>query len=191
MRAFALSLLVLALGVALSACTAPDTRLAGFTGQPPDRAETAPDPLQVAQNLAAAGEHDLALRAYLRAALAQGMTGDVLTGMGSSNLALARLGQAEDQLRRATRIDPTNVAAWNNLGVLLIERGQPGPARGVFDHARTLPGGDTATVRANLELALARSRNSATLTPEAGDFVLIRQGGGAYRLSPAPGGSRN
>lgn len=187
MRHVTLSLL---LPLVLAAC-APDARLAGFTGQPPEQGADAPDPLIVAQNLADAGEHELALRAYLRAALDQGMTGDVLTGMGASNLALARLGQAEDQLRRATDVDPMNVAAWNNLGVLLIERGQPGPARGVFEHALALPGGDRAAIRTNLELALARSRNSATLTPEAGDFVLIRQGGGTYRLSPAQDGSRN
>lgn len=182
--------LVLLAALSLGAC-APDARLSGVSGQPPDRAQPAPDPLLVAQRLADAGEHELALRAYLRAALEQGMTSTVLTGMGSSNLALARLGQAEDQLRRATDMDPMNVAAWNNYGVLLIEQGRPGPARGVFEHALGLPGGDNAAIRANLELALARSRNSATLSPEAGDFVLIREGGGAYRLSPAHGGSRN
>lgn len=182
-----LPFLILAL---LAACQ-PDARLSGFTGQPPEAAEQVPDPLTVANRLADAGEHELALRAYLRAALEQGMSADVLTGMGSSNLALGRLGQAEDQLSRATDLDPANVAAWNNYGVLLLEQDRPGAARGVFEHALRLPGGDTESIRGNLALALARSENSAYTGDEAGEYVLIRKGGGAYRLSPAPGVSRN
>ena len=119
------------------------------------------------------------------------MTADVLTGMGSSNLALARLGQAGDQLRRATDLDPANVPAWNNYGVLLLEQGNPGAARGVFEHALRLEGGSNPAIEANLALALARSENSAYTGAEAGEYVLIRKGGGSYRLSPAPDVSRN
>lgn len=181
------ALLLIAL-TALAGC-APGGGFPGFA--PREAPAPAPDPLAEAQALARAGAHEDALRAYLRAALAYGMTGDVLAGMGSSNLALGRLGQAQEQLRRATREDPANVAAWNNLGVVLMELDQPGPARGIFEHALGLPGGDTEEIRANFELALARSRNSARLADEAGDYVLIGQGGGTYRLSPATGGSRD
>ena len=113
------------------------------------------------------------------------MTADVLTGLGSSNLALGRLGQAEDQLRAATERDPASIPAWNNLGVLLIEKGEPGAARGVFQHVLTLDGGDLPEIRGNLELAIARSEKSAYTGAEAGEFVLIRKGGGTYRLAPA------
>jgi tetratricopeptide (TPR) repeat protein len=172
--------------LALAGC-ADVVRIAGFNGTPPAQEDTR-DHFAIAQRLAASGEHDPALRAYLRAALEQGMTSDVLTGLGSSNLALGRLGQAEDQLRLATRRDPANIAAWNNLGVLLMEKGEPGPARGVFQHLVTLEGGDAPEIRSNLELAIARSQTSAYTPPEAGDYVLIRKGGGVYRLSPAKDG---
>ena len=52
------------------------------------------------------------------------MNADVLSAIGSANLALGRLGQAEQILRRALEMDPTFVPALNNLGVVLMERGQ-------------------------------------------------------------------
>jgi Flp pilus assembly protein TadD len=79
------------------------------------------DPLLVGNRLMAAGEYDLALRSYTRAAGEQGATVDVLSGIGSANLRLGRLGQAEQILRRAIEVDETFPPAWNNLGVVLME----------------------------------------------------------------------
>ena len=52
------------------------------------------DGLLVGHRLMAAGEYDLALRSYLRAAGEQGVNVDVLSAIGSANLQLGRLGQA-------------------------------------------------------------------------------------------------
>ncbi len=84
----------------------------------------------------AAGEYELALKAYLRAASEDGVNADVLSAIGSANLKLGRLGQAEQILRRALEMDPTFVPALNNLGVVLMERGQDrrGPS-----HLRSRP----------------------------------------------------
>ena len=72
------------------------------------------DGLEIGHRLMAAGEYDLALRAYTRAAGQQGLNVDTLSALGSANLKLGRLGQAETLLRRAVDEDPTFAAAWNN-----------------------------------------------------------------------------
>ena len=77
------------------------------------RGEEAVDGLTVGHRLTAAGEHELALKAYLRAASEQGITVDVLSAIGSANLQLGRLGQAERILRKATEMDGSFVPAWN------------------------------------------------------------------------------
>ena len=41
--------------------------------------------------------------------------------IGSANLKLGRLGQAEKLLRRAIKADEAFAPAWNNLGVVLME----------------------------------------------------------------------
>ena len=94
------------------------------------------DPLIVGHRLMEAGEYDLALRSYLRAAGDRGMTGETLSSLGSANLQLGRLGQAEELLRRAVEVDPDFVPAWNNLGVVLMEQGEDGEARQVFRQAQ-------------------------------------------------------
>ena len=53
------------------------------------------DGLIVGHRLMAAGEYELALDAYYRAAAQQGLNVDTLSALGSANLRLGRLGQAE------------------------------------------------------------------------------------------------
>ncbi len=62
---------------------------------PPIAAERASMVLLVGHRLMEAGEFELALKAYLRAAGEQGVNVDVLSALGSANLQLGRLGQAE------------------------------------------------------------------------------------------------
>jgi tetratricopeptide (TPR) repeat protein len=138
---------------------------------------TGVDGLLVGHRLMAAGEHELALRAYLRAAYEQGMNVDVLSAIGSANLALGRLGQAELILRRATDLDPTFVPAVNNLGVVLMERGKVGEARVVFQQAFALDSGETDSIRENLQRAIAETEKPAyTETDEPVLYDLLRRG---------------
>lgn len=65
------------------------------------------DGLIVGHRLMAAGEYELALKAYNRAAAQQGLNVDTMSAIGSANLNLGRLGQAERWLRRAVEEDPT------------------------------------------------------------------------------------
>lgn len=141
------------------------------------------DGLLVGHRLMEAGEYDLALRAYLRGAGEQGMTADVLSALGSANLRLGRLGQAETLLRQAVKADPKSVPAQNNLGVVLMERGNLGEARAVFQQAFALDSGSSDPIRENLRLAIARS-TQAVYDDEAQnhDFTLVRRDQGQYAL---------
>lgn len=139
------------------------------------------DGLTVGHRLMEAGEHELALRAYYRAAAEQGVNVDVLSAIGSANLQLGRLGQAEEILRRATELDETFPPAWNNLGVVLMERGEYGEASRVFRLAFALDSGRSAEIRENLRLALAKLDNPAYSKPEE-EFRLVRRGPGFYGI---------
>ena len=141
------------------------------------------DGLLVGHRLMAAGEYELALRSYLRAAGEQGINVDVLSAIGSANLQLGRLGQAEQVLRRALELDPSFVPAVNNLGVTLMGRGKIGEARVVFQQAFALDSGETDAIRENLRLAIAKSENEAYAEPtEEANFSLVRRGQGEYLL---------
>ena len=147
------------------------------------------DGLVVGDRLLAAGEAELALRAYYRAAAADGLTADLLTGLGAANLALGRLGQAERLLREATEADARSVPAWNNLGVVLVERGRPAEAAEMFRRAFALDGGRSNLIRDNLRLALAKRGDPGYAPPEETRFALVRQRAGEYLLHRPSGSS--
>lgn len=131
-----------------------------------------------------AGEYELALEAYYRAASEQGFNVDVLSAIGSANLQLGRLNQAEDILRQATQMDETFPPAWNNLGVVLMERGKYGEASRVFRLAFALDSGRSAEIRENLLRAMAKMENPTYSEPE--DYRLVRRGRGVYQILETP-----
>ncbi|WP_299878643.1 tetratricopeptide repeat protein [uncultured Sulfitobacter sp.] len=151
-----------------------------------DQRAVAEDGVEVGHRLIAAGQFELALRAFNRAALDQGgLDADILSGMGSANLGLGRLGQAEELLRRAVREDEALPETWNNLGVVLMERGKTVEAEQIFRKAFALDNGESDAIRDNLRLALAKSDNSDTLSLDDEEFKLVRRGGGNILLRPA------
>lgn len=179
--------------VAIGACLlAALTLTGGCVGSDPTSENRAPavagrargeDGLIVGHRLMQAGEHELALKAYLRAAGEQGIDADVLSALGSANLQLGRLGQAEQLLRRALELDPVFVPALNNLGVVLMNRGKAGEARLVFQQAYGLDSGRSDSIRENLRLAIAQTENSAYPDPEEPPaFSLVRRDKGQYVL---------
>lgn len=142
------------------------------------------DGLLVGHRLMEANEPELALKAYLRAAAENGINADTLSAIGSANLALGRLGQAEQILRRALEIEPDFVPALNNLGVALMNRGKLGEARVVFQQAYALDSGQSDSIRDNLKLAIARSEAQVydESQQEEGEFQLVRREKGRYVL---------
>ncbi|SHI89947.1 TPR repeat-containing protein [Palleronia salina] len=152
-----------------------------------DRSTDSVDGLVVGHRLMAAGEYELALKAYLRSAADRGTTVEVLSALGSANLRLGRLGQAERLLRQAVDQDPTHVPALNNLGVVLMETGQVAEASQIFRAAFAADSGQSDDIRANLTLALAKMEQSSYSAPENNDFALVRRGGGSYRIIATDG----
>lgn len=141
------------------------------------------DGLIVGHRLMAAGEFELALSAYNRAAVQQGLNVDTMSAIGSANLNLGRLGQAERWLRRAVAEDPTFAPAWNNLGVILMEKGDIAEASEVFRRAFAADNGNSDEIRDNLRLALAKFENpDNNAVEEYQNFNLIRRGAGDFVL---------
>jgi tetratricopeptide (TPR) repeat protein len=143
------------------------------------------DGMTVGHRLMEAGEHELALKAYLRGAGETGINADVLSAIGSANLSLGRLGQAESILKRALELDPNFVPALNNLGVVMMEQGQIGEARVYFQKAFALDSGETDSIRENLMLAIAQSEANVydpDQEQEDGGFRLVRQEKGKFVL---------
>jgi tetratricopeptide (TPR) repeat protein len=140
------------------------------------------DGLIVGHRLMAAGEHELALKSYTRSAADQGLTPDVLSAIGSVNLKLGRLHQAEEMLRTAIERDPKFVPAWNNLGVVLMELGKVSEASRVFRTAFAIDNGNSEQIRLNLKLALAKAEDLQYDNPNNENFGLVRRGNGSYLL---------
>lgn len=172
---------MLAICFALAACGQGVSRDSPFA---PGLSKTgdAVDGLVVGHRLMDAGEYELALDAYSRAAITYGLNADVLAGLGSANLGLGRLGQAEKLLRDAAEKDTKSPEIWNNLGVVLIERGENAEAEQVFRRAYALDNGESDSIRDNLRLALAKSDNSVYAGAEEQDYKLVRRGSSEFLI---------
>lgn len=141
------------------------------------------DPLVVGDRLLAAGETELALDSYTRAAAGPaGPDVEVRRALASTNIALGRLGQAEDLLRGIVAEAPRDAAARNDLAVVLYERGEIGESYRMFRTAFALQ--PSPEIRANLRLADARLRRGTyDETSEDGAFTLTARGNGIYDLT--------
>jgi len=145
------------------------------------------DGLIVGHRLMASGEYELAIKAYNRSIAENGVTADVLSALGSANLRLQRLGQAESLLRAAVKKDDKFAAAWNNLGVVLASTDQNQEAAAVFRIAFGLDSGKSDEIRMNLTRALAKIDNTAyTGDQEQEEFELVRRGNGRFLLLETP-----
>lgn len=145
------------------------------------------DGMTVGHRLVAAGEYELAIKAFNRAALDRGkIDAEILSGLGSANLGLGRLGQAETLLRRAISTEGAQPEDWNNLGVVLMETGKTAEAEQVFRRAFALSNGESVAIRDNLRLALAKTENSATVLLETDDYKLVRRGDSDFLIRQTP-----
>lgn len=151
-----------------------------------DKKAEAVDGIEVGHRLMAAGQYELAIKSFNRAALVHGLNGEILSALGSANLGLGRLGQAETLLRRAVKEDETEPEVWNNLGVVLMESGQTAEAEQIFRKAYALDNGESDAIRDNLRLALAKTENSVMTEVNEDNYKLVRRGSGDYLIRPTP-----
>lgn len=178
------ALLAIAVCTAVAACV-PD-RIKTGEGGPfapgVDPKGEAVSGVEVGHRLVAAGQYELAVDAFTRAALDQGLTAEILNGLGTAYLGLGRLGQAEDLLLRATREDATWSSPWNNLGVVMMEQGRTREAEQMFRKAFALDNGESDAIRDNLRLALAKSENPDNTELQNEPYKLVQRGEGDFAL---------
>lgn len=152
-----------------------------------DAKKSSVDQLLVGHRLMDAGEFELALEAYTRAAATDGLTAEVLSNVGIANLALGRVGQAEGYLRDAIEKDEMRPEIWNNLGIILMETNQTAEAVQSLKKAYALDNGESDAIRDNLRLALAKLENSAYDDQQLQEeFKLVRRGSSDYLLQSTP-----
>lgn len=152
-----------------------------------DRLATAEDGVEVGHRLINAGEYELALKSFSRAALDRGQTdAEILLGMGTANLGLGRLNQAERLLRIAVQKEADWPELYNNLGVVLMEKGEVQEAAGLFHKAYAMDNGDSDEIRDNLRLALSRARSTDTPDDTSNNYKLVRRGTGDYLIRTTP-----
>ncbi|MBR9764989.1 MAG: tetratricopeptide repeat protein [Rhodobacteraceae bacterium] len=140
------------------------------------------DPMLVGDRLLAAGEYELAIDAYTRAALDLGLTPQIYAGIGTANLQLGRLGQAEEQLRLAARAPDTPPEVWNNLGLVLVGKGEVAEGAAVLRRAYALDNGASDAIRANLRLALAMLGERPYDADQEQEFQVVRSGQSVYKI---------
>ncbi|MCT4558667.1 MAG: tetratricopeptide repeat protein [Pelagimonas sp.] len=136
----------------------------------------------VGHRLMAAGQYELALEAFTRAAGERGFTPEVLVALGTANLGLGRLQQSEKLLRRVVKEKPNWPEAWNNLGVVLMELDQTAEASEVFRRAYALDNGESDSIRDNLRLALAKLENPVYDESYEQEYKLVRRGSSDYLI---------
>lgn len=182
----ALPALTFALLVAACSTGGIDVSQSGPFAPGVDRSGEAVGGVEVAHRLIAAGEFELAIRAFNRAALDRGgFDGEILSGLGTANLGLGRLGQAETLLRRATtEFDPVP-EDLNNLGVVLMERGETFEAVQVLRRAYALDDGESTLIRDNLRVALAKTENPDSLDDNESQYKLVRRGSSDFLIRSA------
>jgi len=179
----ALKTALLTSGLLLAACSPGYDPESPFA--PPSRGQPVEDGLTIGGRLMDAGEYELALKEYRRAGRSQGLTAEVLTALGSANLQLGRLNQAQGLLEDAVEQDDTYVPGWNNLGVVFYEFENFAEAEKAFRRAFALDGGRSVEIRDNLTKTLAKLENSGYEEPNQG-LRLLRRGQGDYLLTTSP-----
>ncbi|WP_308915656.1 tetratricopeptide repeat protein [Jannaschia sp. LMIT008] len=176
--------IAVAVAVLLCACAGDGGDPGGDPLRAPGPADgSSVDPLIVGDRLLAAGEAEAAMESYVRAAALRGPTPEVRRAIAGANLRLGRLGLAERDLRALVRADPDDPRAWNDLGVVQMERGEIPQARQSFRRAFALdprddPFGD------NLRLSLSRLDRLRYDGDQRDAFTLTRRDDGTFRIAP-------
>ncbi len=172
--------LILTIALGVSACS----------NTPPNSADTKKDldGLAAGHRMMAVGQYERALASYTNAAGQQGLNADVLSAMGSANLKLGRLKQAQKFLEKATQEDEDFVPAWNNLGVTYTALGEFESAHQAFRAAFTLDNGTSEEIWQNLILAIENKDKQQKAAPVDANFRLVRRGNGRFLLLETPKG---
>ncbi len=89
----------------------------------------------------AAGRHDEALAAQLKAVAVMPPKAELFNNLGNIQFALHQLPEAEASYRKCLQLDPDHRNGLVNYGLLLAKAGRPQEAEGLFRHALRLDPG--------------------------------------------------
>lgn len=147
----------------------------------PRRAETY---LSVGKRLLAAGEPDLAIKAFLRSINNEGVSAQAMTGAGIGYQRQGLLTTARRYFEQATRLAPNSTITHNNLGVVLYQMKEYYSARDEFRLAFAVSNGANELAENNLNRVEATIA-AVEVVPET-DYAIshdvVRLGGGEFRL---------
>jgi Tfp pilus assembly protein PilF len=139
------------------------------------------------RTLLARGDPFQAEEAFIRSLRVEGMSPATLTGAGVAAERQGLLTKAQRYFERAKELDPTSVAAHNNLGAVLYGLGELEAAGHAFTTAFALSSGSSDEAAQNLamtELAIAEARAGNQPLLE-NPRKLQRTGSAEYRLYAA------
>ena len=135
----------------------------------------------------AAGEYDLALEAFSRAALTHGMSTRMCWPVWAPQIwGLAAWARPKTCCEKHSKLDEESPEIWNNLGVVLIEQGKNAEAEQFFRRAYALDNGESDSIRDNLRLALAKLENSDYGEAQEQDYKVVRRGSGEFVIRKIP-----
>jgi len=100
--------------------------------------------------LLAAGEPDLAMRAFTTAMSVDGISVEAMTGAGIAAQQQGLLVSAQRYFEHARKLAPDSVSVHNNLGVVLYMRKEYYSAQEAFQTAYALSSGTSETAERNL-----------------------------------------
>lgn len=169
---------------ALAACT-PTLKGGQLDAPAVDHRKDGVDPITVGYRLMAAGENQLALDTFERAAVRSGLTADLLNSMGMANLRLGRVHQAKSLFQKAADKNATSPEIWNNLAIATMDLGQTAEAAAIFRKAYAMSNGENDSIRNNLRLALEKIENPVYDGAKEQDYKLVRQGSSEYLIQTA------
>jgi len=134
--------------------------------------------------LLAAREPDLAMKAFLRSMVADGLSVEATTGAGIAARQQGLLRESRSFLEQAVRLNPDTPSTHYNLGVVLFQLNEYHAARDAFRTAFALSSGESELAAMNLNRAeeiVALLEQNPELDPTISHDV-VRLGGGQFRL---------
>ncbi len=143
--------------------------------------------LVIGKRLLDAGQHETALKAFLRSARIEGVTAAAMNGAGVAAENLGRTTEAREYFRRAVELDPNSILARNNYGVALYKSGDYHMARSAFEAAFALSNGQNAVAARNLGLVehkIAEIEGDTPIMIDTG-YNVVRTGSSVYSLTPS------
>ena len=90
-----------------------------------------------------------------------------------------------DEVLQMLADEADDFLTWNNLGVVLMERGKTAEAVQIFRKAYAMDDGESTLIRDNLRLALAKSENSDSVPTNDNQYKLVRRGSSDFLIRTA------